>query len=201
MFFPTELNHCEPSHHTKLTGRSHILKQTNFLTPRVFFSIMTCRIWFWLHFGVTIHHLITYMTYMTIRLPHTPRFNRKFLFTLKFDIFGVIYSYLISKRPITSRTDLETGLSFLREALVRSNDAKELRVALSVSLTPLVSRVASAILFFHDIPEWRNFQLWHLRDLNLWTPRWKCTRNPLDRASTSERRMVYSRVEFFIGGL
>ena len=70
-------------------------------SPPGFFSIMTCRVWFWLHFCVTIHHLITYMTYMTIRWPQTPKFNRNFLFTVKFDIFGVIYSYLISKRPLS----------------------------------------------------------------------------------------------------
>ena len=51
-----------------------------------------------------------------------------------------------TKQTITSRADLESGLSSLREALVRSNDAKELRVTFPVRFTPLVSRAASNIL-------------------------------------------------------
>ena len=58
-----------------------------------------------------------------------------------------------TKQTIISRADLESGLGFLREALVRSNDVKELRVAFPVSFTPLVSRVASAMLVFRYNPE------------------------------------------------
>ena len=60
-------------------------------------------------------------------------------------------------QTITSHADLETELSFLREALVRSNDVKELRVAFPVPFTPLVSRVASAILIFVTIPNEEKF--------------------------------------------
>ena len=48
-----------------------------------------------------------YMTYMVIKLPQTPRFNGKFLFTLKSGIFGVIYSYLISKRPMRGLLNIQ----------------------------------------------------------------------------------------------
>ena len=58
-----------------------------------------------------------------------------------------------TKQTITSRADLESGLSSLREALVRSNDAKELWVTFPVRFTPLVSRVASAMLVFRHNPE------------------------------------------------
>ena len=94
---------------------------------------------------------------------------------------------------------LKNGLGFYREVLVLSNTFRRRGVALwpLFSTAEWMGRVRH--LVFHYIPEWRKFQLWHLRDLNLWTPRWKCTRNPLDRASTSERRMVYSRVEFYWG--
>jgi len=56
-----------------------------------------------------------------------------------------------TNQTIASRADLETELSSLREALVRSNDVKELRVSFSVSFAPLVSRVASAMLVFVTI--------------------------------------------------
>ena len=59
----------------------------------------------------------------------------------------------------TSRADLETELSFLREVLVRSNDAKELRVTFPVRFTPLVSKVASAMLIFRYSPEGRRIPL------------------------------------------
>ena len=96
---------------------------------------------------------------------------------------------------------LKNGLGSYREVLVRSNAFRRRGVAFwpLFSTSEWMGRVRH--LVFHYIPEWRKFQLWHLRDLNLWTPRWKCTRNPLDRTSTSECRMVYSRVEFFIGGI
>ena len=58
-----------------------------------------------------------------------------------------------TKQTIISRADLESGLGFLREALVRSNDVKELRVTFPVPSAPLVSRVASAMLVFHCNPE------------------------------------------------
>ena len=58
-----------------------------------------------------------------------------------------------TKQTIISRADLESGLGFLREALVRSNDVKELRVTSPVPFTPLVSRVASAMLVFRSNPE------------------------------------------------
>ena len=50
---------CVPSYHTKLTSRSYILKQAKFLTIWVsyhlsFFSIMTCRVWFWLDLGIRV---------------------------------------------------------------------------------------------------------------------------------------------------
>ena len=48
-----------------------------------------------------------------------------------------------TNQTITSRADLESGLGFLREALVRSNDVKELWVNFSVPFAPLISRVAS----------------------------------------------------------
>ena len=96
---------------------------------------------------------------------------------------------------------LKNGLGFYREVLVLSNIFRRRGVALwpLFSTAEWMGRVRH--LVFHYIPEWRKFQLWHLRDLNLWTPRWKCTRNPLDRASTSERRMVYSRVQFLLGDI
>ena len=53
-----------------------------------------------------------------------------------------------TNQSIASRADLETGLGFLREALVRSNDVKELWVAFPMSFAPLVSKVASAMLLF-----------------------------------------------------
>ena len=64
-----------------------------------------------------------------------------------------------TKQTIIPRVDLESGLSFLREALVRSNDVKELRVTSPVPFTPLVSRVASAILIFVAILNEEKFQL------------------------------------------
>ena len=96
---------------------------------------------------------------------------------------------------------LKNELGSYREVLVRSNAFRRRGVTFwpLFSTSEWMGRVRH--LVFHYIPEWRKFQLWHLRDLNLWTPRWKCTRNPLDRTSTSECRMVYSRVEFFIGGI
>ena len=60
-------------------------------------------------------------------------------------------SELRTKQTIASRVDLESGLSFLREALVHSNDVKELRVTFPARFTLLVSRVASAILIFVTI--------------------------------------------------
>ena len=62
-----------------------------------------------------------------------------------------------TKQTIISRADLESGLGFLREALVRSNDVKELRVTFPVPFTPLVSRVASAMLVFTTIPNEEKF--------------------------------------------
>ena len=64
-----------------------------------------------------------------------------------------------TKQTIISRADLESGLGFLREALVRSNDVKELRVTFPVPFAPLVSRVASAMLVFRYSPEWRKIPL------------------------------------------
>ena len=92
---------------------------------------------------------------------------------------------------------LKNGLGFYREVLVLSNAFRRRGVALwpLFSTAEWMGRVRHLVFVFHYIPEWRKFQLWHLRDLNLWTPRWTRTRNPLDRISKSERRMVYSRVE------
>ena len=67
-------------------------------------------------------------------------------------------SELRTKQTIASRVDLESGLSFLREALVRSNDVKELRVTFPVPFIPLVPRVASAMLVFVTILNEENFQ-------------------------------------------
>jgi len=64
-----------------------------------------------------------------------------------------------TNQTITSRVDLETGVSILREVLVRSNDVKELWVTFSVSFTPLVSRVASAMLVLGYNPERRKIPL------------------------------------------
>ena len=58
-----------------------------------------------------------------------------------------------------NRADLESELSFLREALVRSNDVKELWVTFPVPFTPLVYRVASAMLIFVAILNEEKFQL------------------------------------------
>ena len=58
-----------------------------------------------------------------------------------------------TNQTIISRADLESGLGFLREVLVRSNDVKELRVTFPVPFTPLVSKVASAMLVFRWNPE------------------------------------------------
>ena len=63
-----------------------------------------------------------------------------------------------TKQTITSRADLESELSFLREALVRSNDVKELRVTFPVPFTPLVSRVASTMFVFVTIVNEEKFQ-------------------------------------------
>ena len=64
-----------------------------------------------------------------------------------------------TNQTTASRVDLETELGFLREALVRSNDVKELRVTFPVPFTPLVYRVASAMLVFVAILNEEKFQL------------------------------------------
>ena len=66
---------------------------------------------------------------------------------------------------------------------------------------PLGEWVASAMLIFTTIQNEENFQFWHLRELNLWPTRKAFTRNPLDRESKSERRMVHSSVEVLLGDI
>ena len=91
-----------------------------------------------------------------LRLKNRVRITSSYLKGL-FPIQHRDVSELRTKQTIASRADLESGLGFLREALVRSNDVKELRVTFPVRVTPLVSRVASAILIFVTIPNEEKF--------------------------------------------